>query len=149
AGRAGLVQLIRVSSRRTRFSLRTEWTGRPRLGRAEYTQITEGGPLPSPAAAPREGREGDVLWIDDRALEGAVAFALPGPVQIDAGGSALLVVAVASGTQLADVVAESRALGRVAAVLAIAEGRSGASFCRGVGLVGRGGRKRVTRDGVA
>jgi len=149
AGRAGLVQLIRVSSRRTRFSLRTEWTGRPRLGRADYTQITEGGPLPSPAAAPREGREGDVLWIDDRALEGAVAFALPGPVQIDAGGSALLVVAVAIGTQLADVVAESRALARDATVLASAEVRSRASFWRGVGLEGDGERKHLIRRGIA
>jgi len=149
AGRAGVVQLIRLASREKQIAVRPEWTGRPRLGRADYTQITEGGPLPKPPAAPREGREGDVRWIDDRALEGAVAFALPGPFEITAGGSGLLVLAIAIGTRLGDVIAEARALQRDATSLASAEVRTRASFWRDIGLDADDERSHLIRRGAA
>jgi hypothetical protein len=149
AGRTGLVQLIRVSARRQSLRLAPEWTGRPRLGRADYTQITEGGRLPSPASAPREGRDGEVLWIDDRVLDGAVAFAVPGPLEVPAGGSGLLVVAVAIGARLDDVVAEARALAREATTLAGAEVRARMTFWRDSQLDGEDERAHVIRRGVA
>jgi uncharacterized protein len=148
AGHPGLLQLIRVTARRARLTLTPEWTGRPRLGRADYTQITEGGPLPSPAAAPRQGRDDGVLWIDDRALEGAVAFAIPGAVEVPAGGSGLLVVAVAIGVRLDEVIAEARALSRDATSLASAEVLSRAASWRDTGLDGEDERSHVIRRGV-
>jgi len=149
SGRSGIVQLIRLAARAKPIAIRPEWTGQPQLRRPDYTQITEGGPLPEPRRAPREGREGDILWIDDRVLEGAVAFALPGPTEIPAGGSGLLVLATAIGTQLDDVIAEARALQREAASLASVEVRSRASFWRDTGLDGDDERSHLIRRGAA
>src|SRR5439155_1343997 len=50
-GHPGVVQLISLAARRIPLHVVPEWTGQPRLGRADYTQITEGGPLPHPPVA--------------------------------------------------------------------------------------------------
>jgi uncharacterized protein len=146
SGRDGLVQLIRVSARRA-LRLRPDWTGQPRLGRADYTQITEGGPLPHPPTAPRTGRDGAVLWIDDPVLQGAFAAALPEPTDLRAGGNGLLVLALAIGTKLDEVVDEARTLQRDATELASEEVRSRRSFWSGLAL--DDDRSRYVRRGVA
>src|SRR6267143_214751 len=88
AYRTGLVQLIRVTAVPKARLLVPEWSGRPRLGRADYTQITEGGTIPHPPVAPIEGRDGPVIWIDDRVLDAEVAVVLPAPVKLGEGAAA-------------------------------------------------------------
>lgn len=51
------------------------WSGRPRLARAAYTQLTPGGALPAVASRPRVGGDAGSFWIADDAL-GAAAVAL-------------------------------------------------------------------------
>ena len=133
-GRTGVVQLVRVVGRRAPLRLAPEWSGQPRLGRADYTQITEGGPLPHPPVAPRQGRDGAAVWIEDEALEAAVAFLVPGPIELRAGASGLLVVALAFGGRRADALAEVRALARDASESVGAEVRSRRALWTGLGL---------------
>jgi hypothetical protein len=123
-GRHGLIQIVRIEATSGRLAVRPEWTGNPRLGRADYTQITEGGPLPQPPAAPREGREPDAFWIEDAPLECAVAVALPHPLDLAAGQTGILALAVAIGTRLEQVLAQARGLRRDAAALAATEERT-------------------------
>src|SRR5439155_7147755 len=111
-GRPGLAQLIRIPAGPKARLVVPRWSGRPRLGRADYTQITEGGTIPHPPVAPKEGRDGPVLWIDDRVLDAAVAVVLPEPVEIGAGGTAGLILAVALGRDLQATIAEARAISR-------------------------------------
>ena len=146
-GHPGVVQLISLAARRTPLHVVPEWTGQPRLGRADYTQITEGGPLPHPPVAPRHGRDGPILWIDDLALEAAVAFLVPGPIELRAGTSGQLVVALAFGASLDDALAEVRALSRDASEAAGAEVRSRRGLWTGIGLEGEAAF--TVRRGVA
>jgi hypothetical protein len=121
AGRAGLVQLIRVTAGRGPLALVPDFTGRPRLGRADYTQITEGGTIPHPPVAPTEGRDGPVIWLDDRLLDAAAAFVLPGRIEIGRGHREELVLAVALGTDLQQTLSEARAIARAGRELAADE----------------------------
>ena len=132
-GRTGAVQIVRVIARAP-LRLVPEWSGHPRLGRADYTQITEGGPLPHPPVAPRQGRDGAALWIEDAALGAAVAFLVPAPIELRSGESGLLVAALAFGGRLADAIAEVRALARDASEGVGAEVRSRRAFWTGLGL---------------
>jgi hypothetical protein len=134
AYRTGLVQLIRVTAGPKARILVPEWSGRPRLGRADYTQITEGGTIPHPPVAPIEGRDGPVIWIDDRVLDAAVAVLLPGPVKIGGGATAELILAVALGRDLQATLAEARAISRDGARLVADEIRARRSLWTGLGL---------------
>ena len=111
-GRTGAVQVIRVVARQSPLRLLPEWTGDPRLGRADYTQITEGGPIPHPPVAPRHGRDGPIRWIDDDALEAAVAILVPELLEVRANASGLLVLALAFGRDTDQAIAEVRSLAR-------------------------------------
>ncbi len=51
-----------------------EWRGRLSLQRCAYTQLTEGGPIPAPPLAVRAHYDGNVLTIENPALELAVAL---------------------------------------------------------------------------
>jgi hypothetical protein len=147
AGRTGLVQLVRITVGREALDLVPEWSGRPRLGRADYTQITEGGTIPHPPVAPRDGRDGAAIWIDDRALDAAVAVVLPAPVEIRPGAIADLIVAVALGRDLQATIGEARALARDGARLVAEEILARRAMWTGLGLESDSARE--VRRGVA
>ena len=133
-GRTGLAQLIRITAGPKARPVVPRWSGRPRLGRADYTQITEGGTIPHPPVAPKEGRDGPVLWIDDRVLDAAVAVVPPEPVEIAAGARAELILAVALGRDLQATIAEARAISRDGARLVADEMRARQAMWAGLGL---------------
>src|SRR5206468_591707 len=133
-GRAGLAQLIRITAGEKARLVVPRWSGRPRLGRADYTQITEGGTIPHPPVAPKEGRDGLVLWIDDRVLDAAVAVVLPEPGEIGAGATAELILAVALGRDLHATIAEARAISRDGARLVADEMRARRAIWAGLDL---------------
>jgi hypothetical protein len=145
--RSGLVQVIRITAGPKARVVVPQWSGRPRLGRADYTQITEGGTTPHPPVAPTEGRDGPVLWIDDRVLDAAAAVVLPGPVEIGARATAELILAIALGRDLEATLAEARALSRDGARLATDEIGARRALWSGLGL--DGDRSHEVRRGVA
>jgi len=146
-GRPGLAQLVRITAGPKARVVVPEWSGRPRLGRADYTQITEGGTIPHPPVAPKEGRHGETLWIDDRVLDAAFAVVLPGPVEIGAGATAEIVLAVTLGRDLEATVAEARAISRDGARHVADEIRGRRALWTGLGL--DNDRAREVRRGVA
>jgi len=109
-GRAGAVQLLRIEARAHIDG--PSWDGAIRLSRAEYTQLTPGGPLPAAPSANRSGLDGAVFWIDDRALEAAAAIAQSDPVIIDPGADARVVLAIALAGTRGAAIAEATALAR-------------------------------------
>jgi len=147
AFRTGLAQLIRIRAGRKPRVVVPEWSGRPRLGRADYTQITEGGTIPHPPVAPIAGRDGPVLWIDDRVLDAAVAVVLPAPVEVGEGATAELILAIALGRDLQATLAEARAISKDGARLAADEMRARRTLWTGLGLDSEPGYE--VRRGVA
>jgi len=145
--RTGLAQLIRITAGRKPRIVVPEWSGRPRLGRADYTQITEGGTIPHPPVAPIAGRDGPVLWIDDRVLDAAVAVVLPAPVEVGEGATAELILAIALGRDLQATLAEARAISKDGARLAADEMRARRTLWTGLGLDSERGYE--VRRGVA
>ena len=145
--RSGLAQLIRITAGRKPRVVVPEWSGRPRLGRADYTQITEGGTIPHPPVAPIAGRDGTVLWIDDRVLDAAVAVVLPAPVEVGEGATAELILAIALGRDLQATLAEARAISKDGARLAADEMRARRTLWTGLGLDSEPGYE--VRRGVA
>jgi len=145
--RTGLAQLIRITAGRKPRVVVPEWSGRPRLGRADYTQITEGGTIPHPPVAPIAGRDGTVLWIDDRVLDAAVAVVLPVPVEVGEGATAELILAIALGRDLQATLAEARAISKDGARLAADEMRARRTLWTGLGLDSEPGYE--VRRGVA
>lgn len=115
AGRSGLVQLARGAGAPPDGA----WTGQLRLGRAAYTQLTEGGPLPVAAAAPETAREDDLLTIHDPELGAAAALVVRPPIV--RGGGWTAVAAAALGPDLAAAAAEALALADGADALLAAE----------------------------
>ena len=116
AGRSGVVQLVRGTGTAPNKS----WSGMLRLGRAAYTQLTEGGPLPPAASAPETTREGDLVTINDPGLGAAAALVVRPPV---ADGSGWLAVAAAAiATDVATAAGEALALADGAVALLAAEG---------------------------
>jgi len=112
AGRRGAVQLVRGR-------VDPDLLGSPRLARAEYTQLTEGGPLPLPVPAAVGGplEEDGALrgsrWIEDPELGAAAVVLAPAP-----GGLAL---AVAFGADRGSAIGEARALAQGAEALLAGE----------------------------
>jgi hypothetical protein len=122
AGRAGIVQLVRGTGTPPDGT----WTGTLRLGRAAYTQLTEGGPLRPEPTAPETAREGDLVTIHDPAL-GAAAALVVRPPALDEGDQTdgtgwTAVAAAAIATDLAAAATEALALASNAAALLAAEG---------------------------
>ncbi|GAC1701692.1 MAG: hypothetical protein NVS9B6_16890 [Candidatus Limnocylindrales bacterium] len=117
ADRSGLVQLARGTGAPPDGG----WIGRLRLGRAAYTQLTEGGPLPVPPSRPLISRQGDLVTIDDRALGAAAAWIVRPPVATDAGWIALATFTLA--TDVATAAAEARGLADDAETLVVATAR--------------------------
>ncbi len=114
-GRSGIVQLVRGTGTAPNGS----WTGMLRLGRAAYTQLTEGGPLPPATSAPETTREGDLVTINDPALGAAAALVVRPPVGDGSGW--LAVAAAAIATDVAAAAGEALALADGAVALLAAE----------------------------
>ena len=115
AGRSGIVQLARG----TGPPPAGDWTGALRLGRAAYTQLTEGGPLAVAPTAPELTREGDLVTIHDPVLGAAAAWVVRPPVAMDSGWIA--VAAATLATDVAAAAAEALMLADTAAALLAAE----------------------------
>lgn len=115
AGRRGIVQLVHG----TGTPPAGEWTGQLRLGRAAYTQLTEGGPLAAAPSAPRTAREGDRTTISDPTLGAAAALVVRPPAAAGAGWTAIAAAAI--GTDPAAAAAEALALADGADALLAAE----------------------------
>ena len=111
AGRAGIVQMVRIEARRA-FRFDADWTGSPRLARAAYTQLTAGGSLGSADEDALVGRAGNVLFIEDRALRMCAAIALPPARVVPAGKAASFVVAIALHARRKAAITEATALAR-------------------------------------
>ena len=115
AGRRGLVQLVHGTGAPPAGG----WTGQLRLGRAAYTQLTEGGPLAAAPSAPETTREDDLTTISDLALGAAAALVVRPPAGLASGWTA--VAAATIGTDLASAAAEALALADGADALLAAE----------------------------
>lgn len=105
-GRSGAVQVLRVTARSEMVGL--TWSGPMRLGRASYTQLTQGGLLP-PAKSDNVTRHLDsqaVTVIDDRLLGAAAAIA-HSAARLDLGREAVIVVAIALDADPSSAVAEA------------------------------------------
>ena len=138
-GRPGAVQVVRVAARDEELEVSIGWDGDVRLARAEYTQLTPGGPLPPVAEEPISGVDGRVLWIEDRGLGAAAAIALPASVVVPAGTSVPLIVALAVGISLRDVVREATSLAGEGLELVEQEVGERRRWWQGVGLAGPSG----------
>lgn len=110
-GRRGAVQVARIAGRGPVPEL--AWSGTMRLGRAAYTQLTEGGPLPGIEERQERGGDGRAIWLVADALGAAVAVALPDPTR----ASEALVTAIAFGADRADATREASELARDGALL--------------------------------
>ena len=105
-GRRGAVQSIRL---RQLVPLGDpHFSGAPRLARAEYTQLTEGGPLPPAAREPRSASEDGLIWLEDSLLGAAAAIAWT----VERFDSPFIhaALAIAFGDERRDAVAETRLL---------------------------------------
>ena len=107
AGRRGAVLLIRGAAD-------PSLSGELRLGRAEYTQLTEGGPLPLPSSSPAASEDEGGRWIEDAALGAAAAIA----VMPSRGG---VTIGFGIGRDRAEATVEARSLGGSAEALLAAE----------------------------
>ncbi|HUQ16765.1 MAG TPA: glycoside hydrolase family 125 protein [Candidatus Saccharimonadales bacterium] len=115
SGRTGIVQIVTG----TGSPPAAGWTGMLRLGRAAYTQLTEGGPLPAAPTAPEVASDGDLRTIGDRRLGAAAAWVVRPPVPTGTGWIAVVTAAI--GTDVAAVAAEALALADAAPALVAAE----------------------------
>ena len=110
AGRSGALQVVRIKARKGFAGL--AWGGAMRLARAEYTQLTAGGPLPPAPAANRSGMADDVFWIEDVGLGAAAAVSLSEPGTIAPEGEAVALLAIGLGATRERAVEEAEALVR-------------------------------------
>ncbi|MGH2471065.1 MAG: glycoside hydrolase family 125 protein [Candidatus Limnocylindria bacterium] len=119
-GRSGAVQVVRITAR---SEIRgPTWRTVMHLGRAEYTQLTPGGPLP-PAPTQnrasmhqRAGSDETIYLIDDPFLDACAAIVAP-YAEIAAGSAATVVFAIALGRERSTTMAEARDLARRAEAL--------------------------------
>ncbi|HET7699406.1 MAG TPA: glycoside hydrolase family 125 protein [Candidatus Limnocylindria bacterium] len=105
-GRHGAVQIVRAVMAGGGLDL--GWTGTLRLGRAAYTQLTRGGPLPEVEERPLRGADGRTVWVVDETLGAAVAIAPPDP----SAHTGTHVTAIALADRLADAIREANDLVR-------------------------------------
>ena len=120
AGRSGAVQIVRI---RARMEIRgPTWTSTMRLARAEYTQLTAGGPLPD---APNHNRVSmhqrndwpdSLFLIEDRAL-GAAATVAATYAEIGAGTETAAILVVSLGLDPVATMTEAHELARDAETL--------------------------------
>lgn len=150
AGRSGAIQIVRVKAK---LEVRgPTWTSTMRLGRAEYTQLTAGGPLPGPHSHNRISMHQRSDWADslfvveDRSL-GAAASIAATYAEISAGSEATAVLVVAIGLDAMATMTEAHELARDAEKLVEKDLEERRRLWSGVGLVGEAAS--VTRRGVS
>ena len=120
SGRRGAVQIVRIKAR-TEIRGPT-WTSTMRLARAEYTQLTAGGPLPEAQSRNRTSMHQREDWpdslflIEDRAL-GAAATIAATYSEIAAGTEIAAILVVALGIDPMATMTEAHELARDAETL--------------------------------
>ena len=139
-GRRGALQIIRIAAHDADIRVDIEWHGKMRLARAAYTQLTPGGALPAALSDPTTGEDGQLIWLDDRALGASAAVALPAPANVPAGMSLPFVVAIALDQALDEAVSEVIALAGEGLDLVGAEVRDRRAWWQGVGRVAESDR---------
>jgi hypothetical protein len=107
-GRTGAVQLVRLRAHEAIAG--PTFTGNVRLARAEYTQLTEGGPLPPAPTDPRSALAEGLFWIEDERLGAAAAIAWSAPRSFRAGELAPAGLAIAFGADRSAAADEARLL---------------------------------------
>jgi hypothetical protein len=119
-GRSGAVQIVRIKAK---IEIRgPTWTSTMRLARAEYTQLTAGGPLPEAQSHNRISMHQRHDWpdslflIDDRAL-GAAATVAATYAEIGAGSETAAILVVCLGLDPMATMTEAHELARDAETL--------------------------------
>jgi uncharacterized protein len=119
-GRSGVVQIVRIKAK-TEIRGPT-WTSTMRLARAEYTQLTAGGPLPDAhthnriSMHQRDDWPDSLFLLEDRAL-GAAATIAATYAEIGAGTEAVAILVVALGLDPMATMTEAHELARDAQAL--------------------------------
>ncbi|HKC90622.1 MAG TPA: hypothetical protein VKE23_04775, partial [Candidatus Limnocylindria bacterium] len=120
AGRSGAVQIVRIKAR---MEIRgPTWTSTMRLARAEYTQLTAGGPLPDApghnhvSMHQRDDWPDSLFLIEDRAL-GAAATIAATYAEIGAGTETAAILVVSLGFDPMTTMTEAHELARDAETL--------------------------------
>jgi hypothetical protein len=115
SGRSGAVQIVRIKAK---MELRgPTWTSAMRLARAEYTQLTAGGPLPDAHSHNRMSMHQRHDWpdslflIEDRAL-GAAATMAATYAEIAAGSETAAILVVSLGIDPVATMTEAHELAR-------------------------------------
>jgi len=120
AGRSGAIQIVRIKAN-TEIRGPT-WTSTMRLARAEYTQLTAGGPLPEPhthnriSMHQRDDWPDSLFLIEDQAL-GAAATIAATYAEISAGADTAAVLVVSLGLDPIATMTEAHELARDAEAL--------------------------------
>ena len=118
--RSGVIQIVRIKA--TTEIRGPTWTSAMRLARAEYTQLTAGGPLPEVHTHNRTSMHQRHDWpdslflIDDRAL-GAAATIAATYAEISAGSEATAILVVSLGLDPLATMTEAHELARDAETL--------------------------------
>jgi len=120
AGRSGAIQIVRIKAN-TEIRGPT-WTSTMRLARAEYTQLTAGGPLPEPhthnriSMHQRDDWPDSLFLIEDQTL-GAAATIAATYAEISAGADTVAVLVVSLGLDPIATMTEAHELARDAEAL--------------------------------
>ena len=150
SGRRGAVQIVRIKAQ---MEIRgPTWTSTMRLGRAEYTQLTAGGPLPEAQSHNRTSMHQRDNWpdslflIEDRAL-GAAATIAATYAEIAAGTETVAILVVALGIDPMTTMTDAHELARDAETLVEQHLSERQKFWTGLDLAGpdaRPGRRGVS-----
>jgi hypothetical protein len=138
-GRSGAVQIVRIKAR-TEIRGPT-WTSTMRLARAEYTQLTAGGPLPEAHSHNRTSMHQRDDWpdslfvIEDRAL-GAAATIAATYAEIKAGSEIAAIMVIALGLDAMATMNEAHELARDAETLVEEHLSERRALWTGLGLAG-------------
>jgi uncharacterized protein len=149
-GRGGVVQIVRIKAK-TEIRGPT-WTSTMRLARAEYTQLTAGGPLPEAHSHNRTSMHQRDDWpdslflIEDRAL-GAAATVAATYAEIAAGTETAAILVVALGLDAMATMTEAHELARDAETLVEQHLNERRKLWTGLDLIGPAARP--ARRGVS
>jgi len=149
-GRSGAVQIVRIKAK---MEIRgPTWTSTVRLARAEYTQLTAGGPLPDAHSHNRTSMHQRDDWpdslflIEDRAL-GAAATIAATYAEIAAGNETAAILVVALGLDPVATMTEAHELARDAETLVDQQLNERRKLWAGLDLAGE--TARPMRRGVS
>jgi uncharacterized protein len=142
-GHSGVVQIVRIKAKEEIRG--PTWTSTMRLARAEYTQLTAGGPLPEAHSHNRTSMHQRDDWpeslfvIEDRAL-GAAATMAATYAEINAGSETAAILVVALGLDPIVTMTEAHELAREAEALVEEHLNERRTFWTGLDLGGPSAR---------